>query len=58
MSRRCEACGRKALTANNRSHAMNATKRKQYLNLQTKRIDGKKTKICTSCIRTLAKENK
>jgi len=58
MSRRCEACGRKALTGNNRSHAMNATKRKQYLNLQTKKIKGKKIKICTRCIRTLAKETK
>ncbi len=58
MSRRCEACGRKALTGNNRSHALNATKRKQHINLQNKKVGDKKIKICTSCIKTLAKDTK
>ncbi len=58
MSRRCEICGRKALTANNRSHSMVATKRKQYLNLQTKKIDGKKIKACARCLKTLTKKAK
>ncbi|MBT4277447.1 50S ribosomal protein L28 [Candidatus Falkowbacteria bacterium] len=58
MSRRCEVCGRKALSGNSRSHSMVATKRKQYLNLQTKKIEGKKTKACTSCLKTIAKNAK
>jgi large subunit ribosomal protein L28 len=58
MSRRCETCGRKSLTGNNRSHAMNATKRRQHVNLQSKKIGDQKLKICTSCIKTLAKESK
>ncbi len=56
MSRRCDVCGRKPLTANNRSHSMIATKRKQFLNLQSKKIDGKKVKICTNCLKTMAKK--
>jgi ribosomal protein L28 len=58
MSRRCEMCERKSLTGNNRSHAMNATKRKQHLNLQSRTVGDQKIKICTSCIKTLAKESK
>lgn len=58
MSRRCEACGKKALTGNARSHAMNATKKKQQINLQSKKIDGTKFKVCTSCIKTIAKITK
>ncbi|NCF75509.1 MAG: 50S ribosomal protein L28 [Xanthomonadaceae bacterium] len=58
MSKRCEICGRKPFTANKRSHSMVATKRKQYLNLQTKKINGKKIKICVNCLKTMRKGQK
>jgi len=56
MSRRCSVCERKSLKAASRSHSNIATKRRQYLNLQTQKIDGKKIKICTSCIKTKNKK--
>jgi len=45
MAKKCDVCGRGPASANNVSHAKNITKRKQYLNLQTKTINNKKTKI-------------
>jgi large subunit ribosomal protein L28 len=43
MAKVCKATGRKTMSGNNRSHAMNATKRKFRSNLQKKtvEIDGK-----------------
>jgi large subunit ribosomal protein L28 len=38
MSRVCKVSGKRPLAGNNVSHAHNKTKRKQYPNLQTKRI--------------------
>ena len=38
---------RKPLFGNNRSHALNATKKKQSLNKQKVTIDGKKVKLST-----------
>jgi len=38
MSRVCKLSGKKPLTGNNVSHAHNKTKRRQYPNLQSKRI--------------------
>jgi len=55
MSRICEICGRKALSGVKRSHSNIAIKRKQYLNLQTKKIDGQRVKVCTRCLRALSK---
>ncbi|MFH2063437.1 MAG: 50S ribosomal protein L28 [bacterium] len=55
MSRICDACGRGSNRANNRSHSNVATKKEQQANLQPRRIAGVKAKICTKCIRTLAK---
>ncbi|MBU1915856.1 50S ribosomal protein L28, partial [Patescibacteria group bacterium] len=52
---RCEACGRGSNRANNRSHSNVATKREQHVNLQTKRIDGVKAKVCARCLKTLTK---
>ncbi|MCK4744559.1 50S ribosomal protein L28 [Candidatus Parcubacteria bacterium] len=57
MSKICEICGKKPLTVNSRSHSMQATKRKQYPNLQTKIISGKKTKLCAKCLRTMRKKS-
>ena len=53
MSRTCEICKRGPKKAVNRSHSNIATLRRQYLNLQKKKIDGKVTKICTKCIKSL-----
>ena len=56
MARICDICGKTPLNGNYRSHAMNATKRKFYPNLQKMRADIngviKGIKICTSCLKT------
>jgi len=56
MSRICDACGRSSNRANNRSHSRVATKRQQHVNLQSKKIDGVKSKVCTRCLKTLTKK--
>jgi len=56
MSRTCQICGRGTRASQSRSHSNVATKRKQFINIQSKIIDGKKVKICTKCIKTTAKD--
>ncbi|MFA7056121.1 MAG: 50S ribosomal protein L28 [Candidatus Cloacimonadales bacterium] len=55
MSRVCDVCGKGPNSGNLRSHALNATKRKFFPNLQKIRaeIDGdvRSIKICTSCLK-------
>ena len=55
MARICESCGRGSRVSVSRSHSNIATKYRQFLNLQSKRIDGKRTRICTNCLKTRAK---
>ncbi|NTW22795.1 50S ribosomal protein L28 [Candidatus Falkowbacteria bacterium] len=55
MAKRCDACGRGATKDASRSHSNIKTIKRQHINLQSKKIAGEKLKICTSCIRTLAK---
>lgn len=55
MSRACNVCGRGTTFGNSRSHSNIATRRKFAINIQTKKIDGKKVKICTKCIKTKSK---
>ena len=55
MSRICQVCGRGTKASQTRSHSNIATKRKQYINIQKKTVDGKKIKICAKCIKTMAK---
>ncbi|MCK5084119.1 MAG: 50S ribosomal protein L28 [Candidatus Pacebacteria bacterium] len=55
MSRTCQICGRGTRASQSRSHSNVATKRKQFINIQSKNIDGEKVKICTKCIKTAAK---
>lgn len=55
MSRKCDICGRKAVQSHSRSHSKIATKKKQYINLQTKTINGLKKKVCTKCLKTMVK---
>jgi len=56
MPRVCQLCGRGTKTTNNVSHSNLKTKRKQKINLQTKKINGAKIKICTSCLKTKTKK--
>lgn len=55
MARRCEACGRGSTKDASRSHSNIKTTKRQHINLQSKKLVGRKIKICTSCIKTLAK---
>jgi large subunit ribosomal protein L28 len=55
MSKICDKCNRGPRTMNSRSHSKIATKRKQSINLQSKKVDGKKMTLCTKCIKTMAK---
>jgi large subunit ribosomal protein L28 len=61
MAKVCEVCGKKTQTGFNVSHSHRRTKRKLYPNLQNKKlmIDGqvKKVKVCTQCLKTLAKSS-
>lgn len=56
MAQVCEVCGRGTTTGFNVSHSKVRTKKILRVNLQSKRIDGDKTKICTSCIKTHKKK--
>jgi ribosomal protein L28 len=51
MAKSCVTCGRGSLKGKSRSHSNIATNRQQKINLQSKKIDGKKVNICTSCLR-------
>jgi large subunit ribosomal protein L28 len=55
MSRVCDVCGKRALTGNNRSHSMNATKRRFYPNLTKMKADFngviKNVKVCAACLK-------
>ena len=52
---KCQICNKKNQTGNRRSHSNIATKRKFKVNIQTKKIEGEKKKICTRCIKTINK---
>ena len=55
MAKKCDLCSRSATKGASRSHSKIKTLKRQGINLQSKMIDGLKVKICTSCIRTMAK---
>jgi ribosomal protein L28 len=55
MARRCDLCGRGSTKDASRSHSNIKTTKRQHINLQSKKVDGKRIKVCTSCIKTLAK---
>lgn len=55
MSRVCEICERGAKTGNKVSHSNIKTLRKFAINLQTKKVNGIRKKVCTRCIKTLSK---
>jgi ribosomal protein L28 len=56
MAKVCEACDRRAVVGNSRSHSNIASKRTMGINLQSKKIDGKRMTICTSCLKSLNKK--
>jgi len=58
MSKRCDLCKRSATKGASRSHSKIKTLKRQGINLQSKTVDGLKLKICTSCMRTLAKRKR
>jgi large subunit ribosomal protein L28 len=55
MSRICILTGKRANTANRRSHSNRATKRLQEVNLQSRRMGGIKVKLSTAALKTLKK---
>ena len=55
MAKKCDICGRGSTKGASRSPSNIKTTRRLNINLQTKRIKGKKMKVCTKCIKTLAK---
>lgn len=56
MSQVCKVCGRGSGSGHSVSHSNVKTLRKFRINLQSKKIDGVKTKICANCIKTMSKE--
>jgi len=58
MSKQCDLCGRSSTKGASRSHSKIKTNRRQNINLQSKTIDGKKFRVCVSCLRTVAKNAK
>jgi ribosomal protein L28 len=58
MGKTCDLCGRGSQKGATRSHSKIKTLKRQEINLQSKTIDGMKIKVCTSCLRTAAKDAK
>lgn len=58
---RCPLCGKKPTMGVTRrllrGHYNPTVKSKRYPNLQWARVDGKRLKICTDCIKTQAKRD-
>ena len=59
---KCEYCGKKPMSGNNRSHSMQATKRKFKPNVQRVSVmeNGRLVKryVCARCLKTLTKDDK
>lgn len=53
MSRVCNSCGRGPKVGNTRSHSNIATKHRQLVNLQPRKIGGQNVRLCTRCLRTM-----
>ena len=58
MAKKCDVCGRGSTKGASRSHSNIKTIKRQYINLQIKKIGDKKINICTKCIKTKAKAKK
>lgn len=55
MSRIDQLTGKRSTFGHSRSHSNIATKRRQYVNLQSVRLDGVKLRVSTRTIKTLKK---
>jgi ribosomal protein L28 len=55
MSRICELSGKSAIFGHSRSHSNIASKRRQNVNLQVVRINGKRVRVAARTLRTLKK---
>ena len=56
MSRVCDFCGRGPTSGQKKSHSNRKTKRIVGINVQVKKINGQKRKVCTNCLRTMMKK--
>jgi large subunit ribosomal protein L28 len=56
MSRVCAITGRGPKASRSRSHSNVQTKRRQGINLQTVRLDGKKVRVAARTLKTLKKK--
>lgn len=55
MATKCDLCARGATKDASRSHSNIKTLKRQKINLQSKKIEGKKMNVCSKCIKTIAK---
>jgi ribosomal protein L28 len=55
MAKRCDVCGGKPTRGAKRSHSNRQTLKRQYINLQSTKIEGEKVKICARCLKTSKK---
>jgi ribosomal protein L28 len=55
MSTKCALCGRGPTRDASRSHSNIQTIKRQRLNLQTRKINGRRQAVCARCLKTLAK---
>lgn len=58
MGKKCDICGRSSTKGASRSHSNIKTLKRQGINLQNRNIMGIKAKICTTCLRTMKKNDK
>ncbi|MEK7580003.1 MAG: L28 family ribosomal protein [Patescibacteria group bacterium] len=58
MTRVCRICGRGPSIKITRSHSHIASKKWQNINLQSKVVDGKRTRVCTTCIKKIKGKTK
>ncbi|MDO8667632.1 MAG: bL28 family ribosomal protein [bacterium] len=58
MAKKCEVCGRGSTKDASRSHSNIKTLKRQYLNLQVKKVNGQRQSVCAKCIKTMAKKKK
>lgn len=55
MPKICSICKRGTTSGYLKSHSQRKTKRAIGINLQSKKINGKSAKVCTRCIKKMAK---
>jgi ribosomal protein L28 len=53
--KKCDICGKGTQTMVKRTHSNKANKTTKKANIQTKKVGGRKIKICAKCLRTIKK---